>query len=190
MVESAKYVMSETPLNEYSLLMNLTIRTLERRDFGGYLCSSSNALGRVEGGVRLQELHLTPRTTIVPVSSRHNLQEQRPDRSRKNKQQQRDKTKKPKKPKGGKDGGSGEDSSEDETQDELLTTPASSLEPRHSYTGAPPGSLPGYPTRQPVWVPHHNAAATCTSRLPRHLWPLPPILTPLLLLSLLFSAAA
>lgn len=49
-----KYVITELPLNEYSLMMNLTIKSLEKRDFGGYLCTSSNALGRVEGGVRLQ----------------------------------------------------------------------------------------------------------------------------------------
>lgn len=34
--------------------MNLTIRNLEKRDFGGYTCSSSNALGKAEGTVRLQ----------------------------------------------------------------------------------------------------------------------------------------
>jgi hypothetical protein len=49
-----KYVITELPLNEYSLMMNLTIKSLEKRDFGGYLCTSSNALGRVEAGVRLQ----------------------------------------------------------------------------------------------------------------------------------------
>lgn len=49
-----KYVITEFQINEYSLLMNLTIKSLEKRDFGGYLCTSSNALGRVEAGVRLQ----------------------------------------------------------------------------------------------------------------------------------------
>lgn len=46
--------MEEVPLNEYSLLMNLTIRSLEKRDFGGYICKSSNALGKAEGTVRLR----------------------------------------------------------------------------------------------------------------------------------------
>lgn len=46
--------MDEVVLNDYSLLMNLTIRNLEQRDFGGYQCKSSNALGRAEGTVRLQ----------------------------------------------------------------------------------------------------------------------------------------
>lgn len=46
--------MEETIINDYSLLMNLTIRNLEKRDFGGYICTSSNALGKAEGGVRLR----------------------------------------------------------------------------------------------------------------------------------------
>ncbi|XP_044765795.1 lachesin-like [Coccinella septempunctata] len=58
-----KYEMSESPLNEYSLLMNLTIKFLEKRDFGGYICTSSNALGKADGVVRLQELHLAVKTT-------------------------------------------------------------------------------------------------------------------------------
>nr|CAD7439231.1 unnamed protein product [Timema bartmani] len=66
LIDSDKYSIEEILLNEYSLLMNLTIRNLERRDFGGYLCSSVNALGKVEGAVRLQELHLAPKTTILP----------------------------------------------------------------------------------------------------------------------------
>lgn len=46
--------MDEILLNDYSLLMNLTIRSLEKRDFGGYICKSSNALGKAEGTVRLR----------------------------------------------------------------------------------------------------------------------------------------
>lgn len=51
---SAKYSMEEYPINDYSLLMNITIRSLERRDFGGYVCSSVNAMGKAEGLIRLQ----------------------------------------------------------------------------------------------------------------------------------------
>ncbi|XP_063241695.1 lachesin-like [Bacillus rossius redtenbacheri] len=64
--DGPKYSIDEVPLNEYALYMNLTIRRLERRDFGGYACGSVNALGKVEGSVRLQELHLAPKTTILP----------------------------------------------------------------------------------------------------------------------------
>lgn len=46
--------MTETILNEYSLLMNLTIRSLESKDFGNYVCISSNPIGKAEGVVRLQ----------------------------------------------------------------------------------------------------------------------------------------
>lgn len=46
--------MDEVPLSEYALLMNLTIRSLEKSDFGGYICKSSNALGKTEGTIRLR----------------------------------------------------------------------------------------------------------------------------------------
>lgn len=46
--------MEEIPKNEYSLQMNLRIRNIEKRDIGGYICTSSNALGKAEGTVRLQ----------------------------------------------------------------------------------------------------------------------------------------
>lgn len=46
--------MSETPINEYSLQMDLTITSLESKDFGGYLCIAKNALGKAEGTIRLQ----------------------------------------------------------------------------------------------------------------------------------------
>ncbi|XP_044731282.1 lachesin-like [Chrysoperla carnea] len=65
LMEGSKYVMQEFMLNDYSLLMNLTIRSLEQRDFGGYICSSENALGKAEGVVRLQELHLPSKTTTT-----------------------------------------------------------------------------------------------------------------------------
>lgn len=57
LIPSEKYSMEEVPLNDYSLLMNLTIRSLEKRDFGGYICKSSNALGKAEGTVRLRGEH-------------------------------------------------------------------------------------------------------------------------------------
>lgn len=46
--------MSETVINEYSLQMDLTITSLESKDFGGYLCIAKNALGKAEGSIRLQ----------------------------------------------------------------------------------------------------------------------------------------
>jgi hypothetical protein len=46
--------MSEYAQNDYSRQMNLTVNSLEKRDFGGYVCSSVNALGKAEGVVRLQ----------------------------------------------------------------------------------------------------------------------------------------
>lgn len=57
---SDKYVMTEHPLNEYSWQMNLTVHSLEKRDFGGYVCSSVNALGKFDGVVRLQGTENSP----------------------------------------------------------------------------------------------------------------------------------
>ncbi|XP_033228926.1 hemicentin-1-like [Belonocnema kinseyi] len=62
-----KYTMKEQALNDYSWIMNLTVHDLEKKDFHGYICSSVNALGKAEGVVRLQELHLMPKTTPITV---------------------------------------------------------------------------------------------------------------------------
>jgi hypothetical protein len=51
---SNKYEITEALINDYSLQMNLRILNVQKHDFGGYLCSSVNALGKVEGSVRLQ----------------------------------------------------------------------------------------------------------------------------------------
>lgn len=60
LLPSDKYVMTEHPLNEYSWQMNLTVNSLEKRDFGGYVCSSVNALGKYDGVVRLQGTENSP----------------------------------------------------------------------------------------------------------------------------------
>ncbi|XP_049814044.1 lachesin-like [Schistocerca nitens] len=64
LMEGSKYAMSETPMG-YSLVMNLTIRSLEARDFGSYTCMAKNPLGSADGTIRLQELHLPPKTTTA-----------------------------------------------------------------------------------------------------------------------------
>jgi neurotrimin len=71
LIPSEKYVIEEVPINEYSLLMNLTIRNLEKRDFGGYTCSSSNALGKAEGTVRLQERQVIVKSTSTASTPRY-----------------------------------------------------------------------------------------------------------------------
>ncbi|KAL1124062.1 hypothetical protein AAG570_001832 [Ranatra chinensis] len=58
LMDGNKYEMEEIAINEYSLFMNLTIRSLEKRDFGGYICSSVNAMGKAEGVIRLQGMIL------------------------------------------------------------------------------------------------------------------------------------
>lgn len=57
--------MSETPINEYSLKMELTITILESKDFGGYLCIAKNALGKAEGSIRLQGNNISNLNIIV-----------------------------------------------------------------------------------------------------------------------------
>lgn len=64
---SDKYVMEEFVVNEYILLMNLTIKNLEKRDFGGYICTASNALDKAEGLVRLQGNFFIYTTTHILI---------------------------------------------------------------------------------------------------------------------------
>ncbi|VVC43626.1 Immunoglobulin subtype,Immunoglobulin-like domain,Immunoglobulin-like fold,Immunoglobulin V-set [Cinara cedri] len=82
LMPNSKYKMSESPINEYSLQMNLTITNLELKDFGGYLCMAKNALGKAEGSIRLQELHL-PRapTTAEPPESEPEDDDESPSES-------------------------------------------------------------------------------------------------------------
>ncbi|KAI4484421.1 hypothetical protein M0802_013067 [Mischocyttarus mexicanus] len=58
-----KYTMSEEQLSDYSWQMNLTVKSLKKADFGGYICSTVNALGKAEGCVRLQESRLRKKPT-------------------------------------------------------------------------------------------------------------------------------
>ncbi|KMQ95858.1 lachesin-like isoform x4 protein [Lasius niger] len=75
LLPSDKYTMSEYALSEYSRQMNLTVKSLEKRDFGGYVCSSVNALGKADGSVRLQELQLSSKTT--PTTLMKNIDKSR-----------------------------------------------------------------------------------------------------------------
>lgn len=53
-MESLKHSMDEILTSDYGVTMNLTIRSIEKRDLGGYQCSALNALGTANGVVRLQ----------------------------------------------------------------------------------------------------------------------------------------
>lgn len=57
--EGQKYIISEGLVNAYTWQMNLTIRKLQKDDFGAYTCTSINALGKAEGRIRLQGNCLT-----------------------------------------------------------------------------------------------------------------------------------
>lgn len=58
LVQGDKYIMQEIQLSDYAVLMNLTIRGLAKHDFGGYVCSSVNVLGKSEGNIRLQGAYI------------------------------------------------------------------------------------------------------------------------------------
>ncbi|XP_055381701.1 lachesin [Condylostylus longicornis] len=65
--DGPKYNISEAMLNMYTWQLNLTIRNLQKNDFGAYSCSSVNALGKSEALIRLQELRLPPKPTTTPT---------------------------------------------------------------------------------------------------------------------------
>ncbi|XP_065340926.1 lachesin-like [Cloeon dipterum] len=149
LVENAnKYIITENSINSYSLMMNLTIRSLEKRDFGGYLCSSSNALGRVEAGVRLQELKLPPITTTPPpprpqTPSHKVVVKQHKERRRK--------MKKP------KPVGNDEVSGEEDDSEEATSAGPPALDTHFPQTTQVADART---TRPPSWVMHSNVSGT------------------------------
>ncbi|CAG5046565.1 unnamed protein product [Parnassius apollo] len=56
--DNPKLRVMETIVNEYSLWMNLTIKSLAPSDYGTYVCGSVNALGKMESQVSLHRLEL------------------------------------------------------------------------------------------------------------------------------------
>lgn len=54
MLEDEKHDISEVTINDYAYQLNLTVRRLDRSDFGTYICSAENAFGKAEGSIRLQ----------------------------------------------------------------------------------------------------------------------------------------
>ncbi|KAK9511130.1 hypothetical protein O3M35_005751 [Rhynocoris fuscipes] len=139
--------MKEIIINEYSLLMNMTIKSLEKKDFGSYKCSSVNAIGKAEGIVRLQEMEL-PKTTQAPVV---NVPD--PGRNRKNKNKDKFLDRPPPAPT--KKRGRGQLKLEKDI-DSLTTTP---MLPGSGYNNAPPVE-PYFreiaTQRTPPWILHQN----------------------------------
>lgn len=52
-IANDRYLMNETDTNLYAVTMTLTIKTLNRMDFGGYKCISKNSIGDADQTVRL-----------------------------------------------------------------------------------------------------------------------------------------
>ncbi|XP_011863774.1 PREDICTED: lachesin-like isoform X2 [Vollenhovia emeryi] len=63
-----KHDISEVTVNDYAYQLNLTVKHLDKSDFGTYTCAAENAFGKTEGSIRLQELQMSKPTT---VSTRH-----------------------------------------------------------------------------------------------------------------------
>jgi len=49
-----KHDISEITINDYAYQLNLTVKRLDKFDFGTYSCSAENAFGKTEGSIRLQ----------------------------------------------------------------------------------------------------------------------------------------
>lgn len=54
MLEDEKHNISEVTINDYTYQLRLTVRHLDRSDFGSYTCAAENAFGKMEGSIRLQ----------------------------------------------------------------------------------------------------------------------------------------
>ncbi|XP_026467569.1 lachesin-like [Ctenocephalides felis] len=67
---SSKHMVQETRTGDYMSVLTLTVRELRAQDFGGYICASVNALGKAEGGIRLQELQLPKSTSTTTPRTR------------------------------------------------------------------------------------------------------------------------
>ncbi|KAG8303329.1 hypothetical protein J6590_013599 [Homalodisca vitripennis] len=144
LMPSAKYAMEEYPINDYSLLMNITIRSLEKRDFGGYVCSSVNAMGKAEGLIRLQELHI-PKTTIMPSPNYYEpvkpTTRKKPHKTVHTKEKHQ----------GGKRKTHGGHHSDNHSGEDWVGEAGTTLEAR---TDPPVPHFP--PSRPPPWILHHN----------------------------------
>lgn len=49
-----KYLITERLINSYTWQLNLTIRNIQKNDFGEYTCTSENALGKQDARMGLQ----------------------------------------------------------------------------------------------------------------------------------------
>lgn len=54
LLKDEKHNISEITTNDYSYLLNLTVKRLDQYDFGTYTCSAENAFGKAEASIRLQ----------------------------------------------------------------------------------------------------------------------------------------
>ncbi|XP_032673685.1 lachesin-like isoform X2 [Odontomachus brunneus] len=69
LLEDEKHDISEVTINDYAYQLNLTVRRLDRSDFGTYTCSAENAYGKADGTIRLQELHLVRSTVTSTINT-------------------------------------------------------------------------------------------------------------------------
>jgi len=91
------------------------------------------------------ELHLAPKTTIIPVSARHDNKSHK-----KTAPHSKERKQKRKRLKDRRGGGEEEDASGEDEEDSETVTTGSWLEPRTVQTIMPSASHP------PSWIPHRN----------------------------------
>lgn len=65
LLEDEKHDISEVTINDYAYQLNLTVRRLDRSDFGTYTCSAENAYGKADGTIRLQGTVTTDSTPRI-----------------------------------------------------------------------------------------------------------------------------
>lgn len=63
-----KYHIIESMINSFTWQMNLTVRNLQKGDFGQYVCSSENALGKSDAPIRLQGKRNDRKINFFPLS--------------------------------------------------------------------------------------------------------------------------
>lgn len=84
LLAGGRYNTSEAAINDYAYQLNLTVKHLDKSDFGSYTCSAENSFGKTEASIRLQELQLsnstatsTQNTEIVEKQTRRKQTEKK-----------------------------------------------------------------------------------------------------------------
>lgn len=82
--DGPKYLITERLINSYIWQLNLTIRNIQKADFGEYTCTSVNALGKQDARIRLQgKLFLLHTSYIIHLIGFHIIEQNENERKKK-----------------------------------------------------------------------------------------------------------